>query len=237
MAKIPNGIMSTTTGKVANVTASSWKGINYIKERVKPANPQTPLQQAHRRKYTVANNLARCFRVGLMDTLYANMLRRQGVKLTWQMAFIKDNINKLADNIDTYGYPFFGIPELTLGNQLLVPSTYNGMAYASFINLQQNFPSWATCYGGFAFNIANSFKANLAVGNNMSINHLQFDLQYVGNDDSFSWVYFVVSDNPQGDIYGEYNNIAALGMGYDTIKGTQLNTNPLANLRWSPANF
>lgn len=48
MARIHNGILGKTTGKVASVVGSTWKGINYIRQRVVPKNPRTELQQGQR---------------------------------------------------------------------------------------------------------------------------------------------------------------------------------------------
>jgi len=56
MAIITTGILGRTSGKVASVVGGRWKGINYIREKVVPKNPKTPLQQSQRRnmRFTVA---------------------------------------------------------------------------------------------------------------------------------------------------------------------------------------
>lgn len=41
-------IISSMSGKVADAVFSKWKGINYIRERVIPSNPQSDLQTAQR---------------------------------------------------------------------------------------------------------------------------------------------------------------------------------------------
>lgn len=48
MAVIRSGVLGRLSGKVASVVGGTWKGINYVREKVKPANPNTPLQQAQR---------------------------------------------------------------------------------------------------------------------------------------------------------------------------------------------
>lgn len=53
MAKIRSGILGQTTGKVAGVVGGTWKGINYIREYVKPANPRTIAQQVQRSKMSL----------------------------------------------------------------------------------------------------------------------------------------------------------------------------------------
>lgn len=58
MAKIPAGILGAISGKVGNVVGASWKGINYIREYVIPANPNTDLQKAERDLFRDIVNLA-----------------------------------------------------------------------------------------------------------------------------------------------------------------------------------
>jgi hypothetical protein len=48
MAKISSGILGQVKGKVANVVAATWKGTNYVRARVIPANPNSEAQQAQR---------------------------------------------------------------------------------------------------------------------------------------------------------------------------------------------
>jgi len=48
MAKLLNGILGKAHNKVGNVIASSWKGINYVREYVIPKNPDTVAQQLQR---------------------------------------------------------------------------------------------------------------------------------------------------------------------------------------------
>jgi len=43
-----NGVLGTTRGKVGNVVFSTWKGINTVRAKVDPANPQTQAQQDNR---------------------------------------------------------------------------------------------------------------------------------------------------------------------------------------------
>lgn len=48
MAKILNGILGACRGKVGGVVGGGWKGINYVRAHVIPANPDTDAQQAQR---------------------------------------------------------------------------------------------------------------------------------------------------------------------------------------------
>lgn len=54
MAKLTSGILGRPRGKVASVVGGVWKGISYIRERVIPKNPKTPLQQAQRSNVRLA---------------------------------------------------------------------------------------------------------------------------------------------------------------------------------------
>jgi hypothetical protein len=47
-------IISQASGAAGPVVASRWKGINYMRERVVPANPQLPAQMTHRARLTRA---------------------------------------------------------------------------------------------------------------------------------------------------------------------------------------
>lgn len=52
MAIIRSGVLGNTRGKVAGVVGSQWKDKNYLREYVKPANPDTAAQQAQRARMT-----------------------------------------------------------------------------------------------------------------------------------------------------------------------------------------
>lgn len=48
MARLRAGILGNIRGKVAGVVGSQWKDKNYLREYVKPANPDTAAQQTQR---------------------------------------------------------------------------------------------------------------------------------------------------------------------------------------------
>lgn len=48
MAKLEGGILGTVRGKVSGVVAATWKNKNYVRQHVKPANPNSAAQQAQR---------------------------------------------------------------------------------------------------------------------------------------------------------------------------------------------
>lgn len=107
MAKIKAGILSKVSGKVAGVVGGTWKGTNYIRELVKPANPNTPLQQAQRGKMAFIVATARQL-VGDVLNPYLNKFCKTMSGYNW---FCKENISKLA------GIPlaFASAPVLSFG--------------------------------------------------------------------------------------------------------------------------
>jgi len=50
----PSALVAELNGSTAELTAASWKGINYVRRKVTPANPNSAAQQA------VRNSLTRC---------------------------------------------------------------------------------------------------------------------------------------------------------------------------------
>lgn len=92
MAKIKAGILSKVSGKVAGVVGGTWKGTNYIRELVKPSNPNTALQQAQRGKMAF---VVRCARQLVGDILnpYLNKFCKTMSGYNW---FCKENIVKLG---------------------------------------------------------------------------------------------------------------------------------------------
>jgi hypothetical protein len=50
MAKYTNSPFGTLKGAQMGLVASRWKGVNYVRQHVVPANPQTELQTAQRNK-------------------------------------------------------------------------------------------------------------------------------------------------------------------------------------------
>lgn len=107
MAKIKAGILSKVSGKVAGVVGGTWKGTNYIRELVKPSNPNTALQQAQRGKMSF---VVRCARQLVGDILspYLNKFCKTMSGYNW---FCKENIVKLG------GTPlaFLSAPVLSFG--------------------------------------------------------------------------------------------------------------------------
>lgn len=96
MAKIKAGILSKVSGKVAGVVGATWKGQNYLRELVKPSNPNTPLQQAQRGKMAAVVRCARSFSGDVFKPYLDKFLKNMS-GYNW---FCKENIAKFsgADN-------------------------------------------------------------------------------------------------------------------------------------------
>lgn len=92
MAKIKAGILSKVSGKVAGVVGATWKGTNYLRELVKPSNPNTALQQAQRSKMSATVKCARNF-VGDVFKPYLDKFLKNISGYNW---FVKSNIGKFG---------------------------------------------------------------------------------------------------------------------------------------------
>jgi len=88
MAKIRAGILSKVQGKVGGVVGATWKGKNYLREHVKPSNPNTPAQQLQRGKMSVAVKGASFFLGGVL-TRFTNKFVKDMSAYNW---FVKQNI-------------------------------------------------------------------------------------------------------------------------------------------------
>ena len=58
MAKTPNAPLGPASGKLGNIVYASWKGINYARQYVIPANPQTTSQTTVRSTFANVTRLA-----------------------------------------------------------------------------------------------------------------------------------------------------------------------------------
>lgn len=104
MAKIKAGILSKVSGKVAGVVGATWKGQNYLRELVKPSNPNTPLQQAQRSQMAAVVKCARAFSGDVFKPYLDKFLKTMS-GYNW---FVKENIKKFngADNALTSALVF-----------------------------------------------------------------------------------------------------------------------------------
>ena len=88
MAKIKSGILSKVQGKVAGVVGATWKGQNYLRELVKPGNPNTPAQQLQRGKMSVAVKASRTFLAPVLTRFVSKFVKNMSA-YNW---FVKQNI-------------------------------------------------------------------------------------------------------------------------------------------------
>ena len=92
MAKIKSGILSKVQGKVAGVVGATWKGQNYLRELVKPGNPNTPAQQLQRGKMSVAVKASRTFLAPVLSPFVGKFVKNMSA-YNW---FVKQNIASAA---------------------------------------------------------------------------------------------------------------------------------------------
>lgn len=90
MAIIRSGVLGNTRGKVGGVVGSQWKDKNYIREYVKPANPNTAAQQTQRSKMTDIVAFCKTL-VGQVFNVYTDPLLKA---MSGFNKFIKDNIDE-----------------------------------------------------------------------------------------------------------------------------------------------
>lgn len=122
MAKIKSGILSKVQGKVAGVVGATWKGKNYLRELVKPGNPNTPAQQLQRGKMSVAVKASRTFLAPVLTRFVSKFVKNMSA-YNW---FVKQNIasaeaeghgiKSLMLSFGTMTAPSFTASQLSLTN-------------------------------------------------------------------------------------------------------------------------
>lgn len=113
MAIIRSGVLGNTRGKVAGVVGSQWKDKNYLREYVKPANPNTAAQQAQRGKMSDCVEFAKAL-VGSVFNAYTDKFQKSMSGFNY---FIKQNIAEFD------GSPDYSAVKLTEG-KLYIPSSF-----------------------------------------------------------------------------------------------------------------
>jgi len=96
MAKLRSGILGQIRGKVAGVVGGQWKDKNYVREYVKPANPNTAGQQAQRSKFALAVTFAKQL-VGPIFNVYVDKFQKSMSGFNF---FIKCNIAEFVAPIN-----------------------------------------------------------------------------------------------------------------------------------------
>lgn len=75
MAKLRNGLLGKASGKVGGIVTANWKGINYAREYVIPANPRTVNQTARRDVFANLVFLGRQVKTVLINTFWDNLFK------------------------------------------------------------------------------------------------------------------------------------------------------------------
>ncbi len=105
MAVLRSGILGNIRGKVAGVVGAQWKDKNYLREYVKPANPNTAAQQTQRTKMSDVVAFSKSL-VGPVFNPYTDRFQKS---MSGFNRFIKSNI----DVFD--GTPDFSAIKMTEG--------------------------------------------------------------------------------------------------------------------------
>lgn len=110
MAKIRSGVLGNTRGKVAGVVGSQWKNVNYLREYVKPANPNTAAQQTQRGKMSDVVEFCKPL-IGSVFNAYTDKFQKAMSGFNF---FIKQSIAEFD------GSPVYGNLKLTEGKLFAV---------------------------------------------------------------------------------------------------------------------
>jgi len=120
MGKLRSGILGQIRGKVAGVVGGQWKDVNYVREYVKPANPNTAAQQTQRGLFGSAVGFSRPL-VGPVFNTYTDQFQKS---MSGFNAFIKENISYFTAS------PTFSSVTVTQG-KLFETRIVNGQADAT----------------------------------------------------------------------------------------------------------
>lgn len=118
MARLRSGILGNIRGKVAGVVGSQWKDKNYLREYIKPANPNTAAQQVQRGYMTEAVAFCKTL-VGPIFNSYTDKFQKS---MSGFNRFIKTNIALFDGTTD---YPSVLISEGKLSIVATFAVTYN----------------------------------------------------------------------------------------------------------------
>lgn len=131
MAKIRAGILSKVQGKVGGVVGATWKGKNYLREHVKPSNPNTPAQQLQRGKMSTAVKGAGFFLGGIL-TRFTNKFVKDMSAYNW---FVKQNIALKASqstDLNDFKLCFGNLPTPDVDADNFASAGSGGVAFDSF---------------------------------------------------------------------------------------------------------
>jgi len=161
MGKVTAPLLSfDASGTIAkSVTFAKWRGINYARQRVVPANPDSAAQQETRNTFAWLNNVWRYLPAEVQEawTEYAS-----GQPFTNRNAFIKFNLSDLRSEADLTNYimspsaksgPVGGTLTLTPGDDqvtiaLVAPTLPDGWSIVEMVGaaIRQQDPQTGTLY-------------------------------------------------------------------------------------------
>lgn len=118
MAILKAGILGSLRGKVAGVVGCQWKNVNYIREYVQPANPNTAAQQTQRTKMSDTVAFSKPL-VGPVFNAYTDRFQKA---MSGFNRFIKTNIAEFDGSPD---YEVVKLTEGKLSNIGITGITYN----------------------------------------------------------------------------------------------------------------
>lgn len=118
MAILRSGILGNVRGKVAGVVGSQWKDVNYVREYVKPANPQSAAQVVQRNLMAGTVEFAKQM-VGQIFNPYTDRFQKSMSGFNF---FIKRNIAEFVASPD---YEDIKLTEGKLSPVANFASTYN----------------------------------------------------------------------------------------------------------------
>jgi hypothetical protein len=119
MARLANGVFGPLAGKLGGVVFGSWKGINYGRAYVVPANPQTPSQQTQRTKMGDCVAWARPIKDSVLNRYYGfNLVKRSAFN-----QFVSQNIS-LFDGSPAYA-------DIVLGVGNIQSADFASLSYSS----------------------------------------------------------------------------------------------------------
>ena len=114
MAKVTNVLGDVKSGTIADTAVfASWKGINYVRQYVKPSNPNTPAQQTIRNSFKNAVDKTHTWN-DLQKKSYNYMA--SGEAMTWFNVFISRWQKMTPAERSSYVDPYFGFKQIGIGS-------------------------------------------------------------------------------------------------------------------------
>lgn len=97
MAKLRNGLLGKASGKVGGLVTANWKGINYAREYVIPANPRSSAQTTRRTVFSHLIFIGRQIKSTFIDTFWNTLYKGKNTTGFAQFTgYNQKNISELA---------------------------------------------------------------------------------------------------------------------------------------------